>query len=86
MNRQLHNTLSALAASSSLLVLGLMAAAPLTPQQASVGAADAPRGRFRRPGIRPPPSIHGVESAAEATAVGDGRQRDRAGRRGQNHR
>ncbi len=33
MNRHLHNTLSALLASGSLLVLGLIAAAPLVPSQ-----------------------------------------------------
>ena len=32
MNRHLHNTLSALVASGSLLVVGLIAAAPLMPQ------------------------------------------------------
>ena len=36
MNRHLHNTLSALAASGSMLVLGLIAAAPLMPRDASV--------------------------------------------------
>ncbi len=32
MNRHLHNTLSALSASAAVLVLGLIAAAPLMPQ------------------------------------------------------
>jgi hypothetical protein len=36
MNRHLHNTLSALAASGSILVLGLIAAAPLMPRDASL--------------------------------------------------
>ena len=36
MNRHLHNTLCALATSGSLLVFGLIAAAPLMPHDASV--------------------------------------------------
>lgn len=36
MNRHLHNTLSALVASASMLVVGLIAAAPLMPQDASL--------------------------------------------------
>lgn len=36
MNRHLHNTLSALSASGALLVLGLIAAAPLVPMDTSL--------------------------------------------------
>lgn len=68
MNRHLHNTLCALAASSSLLVLGLIAAAPLMPHQASVAPQTLLTAASGDP-VSAAAVIHGVESAAEATAV-----------------
>lgn len=60
MNRHLHNTLSALLASGSLLVLGLIAASPLAPPP----AASLP-GQSLASDIR---SIETVASAAVLTA------------------
>lgn len=41
MTRKLHNTLMAALASSSLLVVGLIASAPVAPQQAEASTANA---------------------------------------------
>lgn len=68
MNRHLHNTLCALVASGSLLVFGLIAAAPLMPHDASV----APQTLLTAASGDATPAhapIAGLESAAEATAV-----------------
>lgn len=63
MNRHLHNTLSALSASGALLVLGLIAAAPL----ASPDADPSRQGLV----AKAPALHHGrvVASATEASAV-----------------
>lgn len=68
MNRHLHNTLCALATSGSLLVFGLIAAAPLMPHDASVAPQTllaATSGDSSPVGA----AIANIESAAEATAV-----------------
>lgn len=67
MNRHLHNTLCALATSGSLLVFGLIAAAPLMPHDASV----APQTLLTATSGDPTPAgvvVANIE-AAEATAV-----------------
>lgn len=67
MNRRLHNTLCALATSGSLLVFGLIAAAPLMPHDASV----APQTLLTVASGDPTPAgvVANIEAAAEATAV-----------------
>lgn len=68
MNRHLHNTLCALATSGSLLVFGLIAAAPLMPHDASV----APQTLLTATSGDATPAgavIANIESAAEATAA-----------------
>ena len=68
MNRHLHNTLCALVTSGSLLVFGLIAAAPLMPHDASV----APQTLLTATSGDSTPAgavVANLESAAEATAV-----------------
>lgn len=63
MNRHLHNTLSALSASGALLVLGLIAAAPLMPPDPGAAQPEPVAGA---PAIQ---SGRTVASATETSAV-----------------
>jgi hypothetical protein len=63
MNRHLHNTLTALAASGSLLVLGLIAAAPLLPPDPGTAPVASSIDQFD--------AMFGTTTAEAAIATGD---------------
>ncbi|MBA2237319.1 MAG: hypothetical protein H0W24_01250 [Lysobacter sp.] len=68
MNRHIHNTLSALSASGAVLVLGLLAAAPLLPHHAGLVPPASSASTSARE-VASEPAAHANTVAMIATAI-----------------